>query len=296
MLVISAAAPARSQSEGTLVYASVRSTGGAADLFVVRADGRALRRLTRTQFWEDQPDWSPDRRRVVFSRGRPFCHGGGCQGASDAEIWVIGADGRGQRRLTIPPDETIVDTSPRWSPDGRSIAFVRSTFAATPGSPDDGIFVIAGDGGEERRIAAKAALAVDWSPDGTRLAYVVVRLGIVDVQTRRARPIPVSNLPVEVADIAWSPDGRRLALAAAGGVYVLPAVGGTARRVVRAHRAESVAWSPGGGQLAFSARRNTRPGAQPGARTDLFVIGSDGGALRRITGNPYEDLAPDWRP
>jgi Tol biopolymer transport system component len=273
------------------VYASIRSHGGAADLFVVRTDGRGLRRLTRTPLWEDQPDWSPDRRRVVFSKGQPFCHGSACEGASDAAIWVIGADGRRQRRLTHP-DESIVDTSPRWAPDGRSIAFVRSTFAADPGSPDDGIFVMAADGSGARRVAAKAALAVDWSPDGRRLAYVVVRLGIVDIETRRARPVPAANLPAEVADIAWSPDGGRLALAAAGGIYLLPATGGRARRVVRAYRAESVAWSPDGGRLAFSAG----PSARPGARTDLFVVRPDGQMLRRITGNPGEDLAPDWRP
>ena len=64
------------------------------------------------------------------------------------EIYVMNADGSGEKRLTRNPSH---DASPAWSPDGRKIAFIRNLR-----NPD--IYVMNADGSGQRRLARNAAL------------------------------------------------------------------------------------------------------------------------------------------
>jgi plastocyanin len=75
------------------------------DIYVINADGSGLTRLT-TDAHSGNPAWSPDGRRIAFTRG--------------SEIYVMNADGSGATRLTNNPGQ---DNAPAWSPDGTKIAF-----------------------------------------------------------------------------------------------------------------------------------------------------------------------------
>lgn len=118
--------------DGDLWIGKTRVTGGAAE--------------------DTHPDWSPDRRRIVFSRQPPSGRG--------SEIWVVRRDGGGLRRLT----RGFVDVQPAWAPDGRRIAFARSPVSG--GSFD--VFVVASRGGTPRLLAGGEAeqLAPAWSREG----------------------------------------------------------------------------------------------------------------------------------
>jgi Tol biopolymer transport system component len=64
-----AAAPAQATfpgENGRLAFQ--RPIGQQIDLFTVRPNGRALRRVTRTRAWEEKAEWSPDGRRLAFAR------------------------------------------------------------------------------------------------------------------------------------------------------------------------------------------------------------------------------------
>ena len=102
------------------------------------------------------PDFSPDRRRIAFSRQEP-----GEQGAS---IWVVRSDGGGLTRLTMQRDR--VDVMPAWSFDGARIAFARSPLA---GGSFDVYTVDARAGGAVRAVAEGPAeqVAPRWRADGT---------------------------------------------------------------------------------------------------------------------------------
>jgi Tol biopolymer transport system component len=86
--------------------------------------GRPLRRLSRGGF---EPDWSPDSRRIVFrSRYQQQEIKGGATGGN---LYVVPADGRGRPRQIVHR-ERVAETSPVWSPDGKSIAWVALNFTA----------------------------------------------------------------------------------------------------------------------------------------------------------------------
>src|SRR5690606_32434425 len=90
--------------------AVVVSVDGAPEIFVVDADGRNPRRLTRHKAIDVSPTWSPDGRRIAFVSDRT--------GAPN--VYVMDADGGNLRRLTTGGGYA---TAPAWSPDGRWIAY-----------------------------------------------------------------------------------------------------------------------------------------------------------------------------
>jgi len=290
-----------------LVYAALvspaRSDGvfdvdKAADLFSIRVDGTDSRRLTRTVQWETDPAWSPDGRRLVFSRGRTHCHGGTCAGALDGSLWVASAGGGAPRRLT----HGYLDRWPTWAPDGQRIAFVRQD--CCDDAPYDGVYVVGADGRGLRRVLATRAAGVDWSPDGAAIAVLgqppeggEMVLRLLDVTTGAASDVDANGLGSPLA-VAWSPDGRTLAVVTGNGISLVARAGGTARRLVSAFYVTGVSWAPDGRRLAFNGsreRRRPRPELARLDPTDLWVIGRDGSGLRRLTRTPGPELAPDWR-
>ena len=84
-----------------------------------------------------------------------------------SSIWVVPADGSGEARPFTAGDHK--DAKPRWSADGRSLAFVRHK----DGSEETEICVIPADGGEARVVSTwkDEVSDVAWAPDGSRLAF-----------------------------------------------------------------------------------------------------------------------------
>ena len=127
-------------------------------VYVMNADGSGQRRLTRNGARNNvAPAWSPDGRRIAFERGRQQrdpC-AGACPGAWGFEVYVINADGSGQQRLTRGASQ------PRWSPNGRKIAFVSQR------DGDADIYVMNADGSGQRNLTRGAGRRESqpvWSP------------------------------------------------------------------------------------------------------------------------------------
>jgi Tol biopolymer transport system component len=138
--------------------------GGGTEIWIIKADGSGTaRQLTFEHGYTWGATWSPDGRRIAFNAWRP---GGGGQ-----DIFVIGADGSGERRLTTDPTD---DIGPAWSPDGRRIAFR----TLGPGANEDEIWSIAADGGDPKLLSRDPGAADDltsgggaWAADG-RIAFM----------------------------------------------------------------------------------------------------------------------------
>ena len=92
---------------------------------------------------------------------------------SRASLWLLSAFGGEPRRLTSAGDK---DGEPRWSPDGKWIAFAAKR-SGTEGHKDDEesqVYLIAPDGGEARRLTdmPTGAFGIKWFPDSRRLAFL----------------------------------------------------------------------------------------------------------------------------
>ncbi len=121
--------------DGSLIlYTSMSLAGGSLqdDLATIPVSGGASNRLTETGRAEEAGgDWSPDGRSIAFKR----LNGG------NWEIWVMNADGSGQRRLAAIPD--MEASAPDWSPDGSKVAFLGSVGGINGSGPGHGnVYVV----------------------------------------------------------------------------------------------------------------------------------------------------------
>lgn len=112
---------------------------------------------------DDDPDWSPDGRRIVFTR---HAVGDDPVNSTTAEIYVVNANGTGTPvRLTNNSEE---ERAPSWSPDGKRILF-----CCRRGGPDFEICVMNADGTGQAHVTDNTTgeLTPSWSPDGTKIVF-----------------------------------------------------------------------------------------------------------------------------
>jgi Tol biopolymer transport system component len=142
-----------------------------AQIVVVQPDGRGARDVTQPvaqmSVTDSKPSWSPDGKRIVFTRTLSF---------GDNQIWVVGVDGTGLRRLLA--DDAESDHNPSWSPDGTRIVFSSDVLGT------EAIFLMNADGSGAQKIVDEfkdpddpdatiggGAVNPAFSPTGTRIVF-----------------------------------------------------------------------------------------------------------------------------
>jgi Tol biopolymer transport system component len=178
-------------------------------------------RLTSDPRWDDSPAWSPDGRFIAFQRTEPA----GTEGA----VVVVPALGGAERQLT-----TIASFGAQRRPRGNLAWTADSKWVAVGGRPSGetatGIWLIALDGGERRRLTqVEDREAGDttpaFSPDGRQLAFIrasksasnaVYTVPVSGAMTPTGPPRLVIAQSWNILGLAWSADGRSLLFSSAG--------------------------------------------------------------------------------
>ncbi len=157
---------------------------------------------------------------------------------------------------------------PCWSPDGKSIAFVRSEEVPKTNKWVNSICTMPVSGGKPRQISSQTDNVLDgrlaWSPNGKHIAYYSeddkLKLSPVDGGSSR---ILLEGLKGYRRDsgLAWSPDGKQLAYITQDRIWKLNLETGKSEEVqtgLDAHHMQ-LAWSPDGASIAFSALQGGEP-------------------------------------
>ncbi len=176
---------------------------GIPKLYIVRPDGKDLKRLSRFRGPEYEPALDPQRKRLAY-RGLAEIPFG--SGRPNWDLFVLDLQGRQRRRLTTSLGD---DRQPSWSPDGQRIVFSTDRWGARE------LAIVTVETGEVERLTWDESVnrSPAWSPDGKTVAFASHRNGypelyLMDLESKTFRRLTkngrVDSLP------NWSPDGRFL--------------------------------------------------------------------------------------
>jgi len=245
---------------------------------------------------------SPDGHQVAFTVTEPV------KGTErNVDIYLLDIGSRQIRQLTYSPRS---ETSPRWRPDGKALAFL----ADRDGNSQ--IYLLPLDGGEAMRLTEgkHSIQSFDWSPDGKQISFLapeprtdeedkrirdrddarvvdkdnrLPRLWVFDVATKKIRQL--TSGPWRVSDPQWKPDGEGLIVIASNHpeldvptskIYSISASGGDLVELFSppGSRFGQMSISPDGKTLAWQGARDNGEGS-----ADVYVRPLAGGEPRLFT-------------
>lgn len=184
--------------DGKSIAFAMRPAGAAndeeSDIYLMRSDGTAVRRLTATFGDDSHPHWSADGRRIFFNSARATPDPKAEWGRQWHDIYSMDVEGGDIRRHT---DCRTVCTYPVPSPDGRHIALRKIidspglNWGLEPGMRNSEVFVIAIDGSSSINVSSNGAFDgwPMWSPSGRWLVFSSNRDKVANTgQIYAARP------------------------------------------------------------------------------------------------------------
>jgi dipeptidyl aminopeptidase/acylaminoacyl peptidase len=240
--------------------------------------------------WEyvNSPQLSPDGSQIVYTRRWT-------DKVNDTyvdEVWIMNADGARNRFF-------VKGSQPRWSPDGRRIAYVAQ------GQPQGAqVFVKWLDAPGETQIthAERAPSSIQWSPDGKSIAFTsnvpATQQFKVSMPQRPAGakwvepPRVIDRLDYRADASGWRPEGY-------SHIFLISDDGGTPRQLTEGDYNDSgIEWTPNGESILFTSLR--RPDAEYAFReSDIYAVNVHSKDVRALTDRKGPDsnpvVSPDGR-
>jgi Tol biopolymer transport system component/DNA-binding winged helix-turn-helix (wHTH) protein len=148
-------------------------------------------------------DWSPDGKWLAFPEAS----------SDNPQSWItlLSLGDLSTRRLTLPPAD-VRDNGAVFSPDGKTVAFIRGTLAGVVSD----LFMVPVNGGEARRLTSEAGpmYGLSWMPDGREIVFSATRAGkpsLWRIPVSGGRPHPVPGTGTQAYSPSVAPAGNMLA-------------------------------------------------------------------------------------
>ncbi|MEA2621404.1 MAG: hypothetical protein QOH61_314 [Chloroflexota bacterium] len=232
-------------------------------------------------------------------------------------LWLVPADGSAPaRQITLGAKH---DSAPRWSPDGRTLAFLSDRGAVlqaggggsrpkdaqrdgNPGKlPEDAtqVWLLPTDGGEARQLTQLPQSVSDlaWSPDGARLCVVSAATSATKPRKSREPGEPPEGDARLIDRLQYMLNGTGFIYDKPGNLWIVETVDGSARRITSGKASDDQpVWSPDGKRICFVSKRH--PDADLTWRYDLYLVDADGGPVTRVSGGRGDRAfgTPAWSP
>lgn len=288
---------------GHIAY--VDRVDGVNHIFLMDIDGAGRgsnpRRVTADAEAENYPNWSPDGKYLVYQRD---LHG--------AALYLIAADGSGQRRLSPDPG---LDVTASFSPGGGRIVYTRLYQAPRPGVPPQvDLRVMNLDGSDDHAILANVRFAVEprWSVND-RIVFMSLMAGpgldvyVLNADGSGLHPLTTSGLSgVNNGDPVWSADGARISFGSDRegngklNVFAMDADGSHTSQLTHfdaPYEAGDTHWSSDKRRIAFEWDVAGAKQSDPDARAEVWTMNADGSdAASTGIRCAAVGCAPRWQP
>ncbi|HEY7547031.1 MAG TPA: S9 family peptidase, partial [Blastocatellia bacterium] len=252
---------------------------------------------------------SPDGSQILYVVGEPNL----AASLYNTDVWLVNSNGGPAVKLTN--GSGMRDDTPRWSPDGRQIAFLSDREGGKPQ-----VWLIRPAGGEAMKLtdAKSGVQSFEWSMDGNRIAYLssdpptdeeekkqkerddtklidqkfkMTHIYVINLGNKETKQITRGDL--NVSSLSWSPDGRQIVFAHQptpkvpdsyrSDISVASVEDGKIRKLIEREGADSSPqWSPDGSSIAFASADGRFDWI---ANSYICVVAASGGAPRNISRN-----------
>ncbi len=209
--------------------------------------------------------------------------------ARDTDIYMVAFDGGAPIRLTSSDKP---ERSPRWSPDGRYLAFL-----ANRDETKTQVWLLDRRGGDAAKLTdyKGGVSSFTWSPDGTRLAVVAKDPEPEDLKEKKEEDKDKAPKPIVVRRLYFKRDGTGYLNEFRNHVHVFDVATKKTTQVTSGpYDDDNVVWSPDGGSIAFVSNRTEEPDASQ--NTDIFLVSATGGEPRRVAASPSAEDDPVFTP
>ena len=221
-----------------------------------------------------QPRLSPDGRRVAYVVSRIDSEAN----AYRTTIWIAPLDGSAEPRQFTSGERS--DHSPRWSPDGRWLAFVSNRDGEDEKKAKGQLYVMAADGGEPRKLTdgKESVESVAWSPDSKRIAFArrVPDEAYEEEDDRRRPPRRFTRVFFKLDGVGWTGDRHKH-------LFVVDLDGDERQLTDGDCENDSPAWAPDGTRLVFTSMRGDRWDVHFAEALYELAMDAEGAEPKRLT-------------
>jgi dipeptidyl aminopeptidase/acylaminoacyl peptidase len=255
------------------------------------AQAKPVKKLQLDQFFDmetvSNPQISPDGRQIVYTRGWVDR----VNDRRSSALWIMDADGSRNRFLTT-------GSGALWSPDGTRIAFTRE---GEPSGSQIWVRWMDAEGATTQITRLEQSPSnIAWAPDGKSIAFTML------VPRRDTWPIRMparpegarwTEAPRIVESLTYRQDRQGFVDQGLDQIYVVPAEGGTERRITDGQYDYGGAFSftPDGREVVFSAGRGQN-WEREYRQTEVYALNVATGGIRPITSRSGPDTSPTVSP
>ena len=243
------------------------------------------------------PQLSPDSRTIAFVRTTTDP----ASGRRNADLWSVPAEGGAAKEL-IAGEKS--ENTPRWSPNGRKLAFISTRDGAAQ------VYLADADGSGVQRISELATGVqppLIFSPDGTKVAFVSdVYPECTDEACNKRRKEEIEKNPVKVRRLTrllyrhwdeWRENTRHHVMVAdLESKRVVDVTPGDFDSPPTQQEDAAIAFSPDGREIAFVSNRDGNDREAWTTNHDVWLVPVTGGPAKKLTPGAGADLQPVFSP